>query len=76
MQQTCPPKQTRQGLFEDYNKRSRRSGGDGRNNDDDDDGDGVFGETGIVGFREKLEASRRKSLAFKPKVGSPLALDR
>ncbi|KAL6231508.1 hypothetical protein BDW75DRAFT_42939 [Aspergillus navahoensis] len=49
VQQTCPPKQTRQGLFskasEDAPSRQLKS---------------------------RLEAARRKSLAFKPSVGSPL----
>ncbi|KAL4922553.1 hypothetical protein BDW62DRAFT_54947 [Aspergillus aurantiobrunneus] len=50
VQQTCPPKQTRQGLF---SKTSSE--------------EGPFRE-----LKAKLEAARRKSLAFKPPVGSPL----
>lgn len=49
IQQTCPPKQTRQGLFDSL---------PGRDTDDS--------------FRAKLEAARRKSLFYQPKVGSPL----
>jgi hypothetical protein len=49
IQQTCPPKQTHQGLFD---------GGSSRESDDS--------------FRAKLEAARRKSLFYQPKVGSPL----
>lgn len=51
VQQTCPPKQTRQGLF------STSSSSD---------------DEPTQKLRFKLEAARRKSLAFKPKVGSPL----
>ncbi|KAL4784819.1 hypothetical protein BJX76DRAFT_203621 [Aspergillus varians] len=50
VQQTCPPKQTRQGLF----SRTAEEGGPSRE------------------LKTKLEAARRKSLAFKPAVGSPL----
>lgn len=56
VQQTCPPKQTRQGLF-------------------DSDADADSGGNGMPirgGLQERLEAARRKSLAWKPKVGSPL----
>ncbi|RHZ60120.1 uncharacterized protein CDV56_107795 [Aspergillus thermomutatus] len=51
VQQTCPPKQIRQGLF------STSSSVD---------------DEPTQKLRFKLEAARRKSLAFKPKVGSPL----
>lgn len=60
VQQTCPPKQTRQGLFEDYCHSEEGDLGLG---------DGLSSER----LRFKLEAARRKSLVFKPKVGSPLA---
>ncbi|OAX78246.1 hypothetical protein ACJ72_07449 [Emergomyces africanus] len=50
-QQTCPPKQLRQGLFDDIGR-----------------GDGQISE----GLRVRLEAARRRSLVWKPKVGSPL----
>jgi hypothetical protein len=53
VQQTCPPKQTRQGLFS-------------TSSSIDDEHEHT------QGLRFKLEAARRKSLAFKPKVGSPL----
>lgn len=53
VQQTCPPKQTRQGLF---------------NNSPSAD-DGLSSQR----LRFKLEAARRKSLAFKPRIQSPLA---
>lgn len=51
VQQTCPPKQTRQGLFSSYEETESEP-----NNQ----------------LRLKLEAARRKSLAFKPKIGSRL----
>ncbi|OXV08463.1 hypothetical protein Egran_03775 [Elaphomyces granulatus] len=51
IQQTCPPKQTREGLFPISGK--------------------VEGEPDEK-LRAKLEAARRKSLIFRPKVGSPL----
>ncbi|KAK1141575.1 hypothetical protein N8T08_008990 [Aspergillus melleus] len=50
VQQTCPPKQHQQGLFE-------RAGPS---------------EQPSQKLRTKLEAARRKSLAYKPRVGSPL----
>ncbi|KAI9042612.1 uncharacterized protein KD926_005218 [Aspergillus affinis] len=50
VQQTCPPKQLQQGLFE-------RAGP---------------AEQPSQKLRTKLEAARRKSLAYKPRVGSPL----
>ncbi|KAH8428529.1 uncharacterized protein LDX57_006225 [Aspergillus melleus] len=50
VQQTCPPKQLQQGLFE-------RAGPS---------------EQPSQKLRTKLEAARRKSLAYKPRVGSPL----
>ena len=50
VQQTCPPKQTRRGLFDVQNEHEER----------------------ISDLRAKLEAARRKSLAFKPTIGSPL----
>ncbi|EEH41673.1 hypothetical protein PAAG_03236 [Paracoccidioides lutzii Pb01] len=50
-QQTCPPKQLRQGLFDDKGR------------DDDQMSEGL---------KLRLEAARRKSLVWKPKVGSPL----
>ncbi|PGH12475.1 hypothetical protein AJ79_04219 [Helicocarpus griseus UAMH5409] len=52
VQQTCPPKQLRQGLFDDQGR-----------------GDSQLSE----GLKIRLEAARRKSLVWKPKVGSPLA---
>jgi hypothetical protein len=51
IQQTCPPKQTREGLFPVSGK--------------------LEGEPDEK-LRAKLEAARRKSLIFRPKVGSPL----
>ena len=51
VQQTCPPKQTQQGLF------SASPSAD---------------ELSSQRLRLKLEAARRKSLAFKPKARSPL----
>ena len=54
VQQTCPPKQTHQGLF----------------------GTPSHAEPDAVEpswkLKAKLDAARRKSLAFKPRVGSPL----
>lgn len=50
VQQTCPPKQTRRGLFDVQDEHEER----------------------ISDLRAKLEAARRKSLAFKPTIGSPL----
>ena len=63
VQQTCPPKQSRQGLFD-----SKPSGGSGS-------GSGAAGDefTMSEGLRRRLEAARRKSLVWRPKVGSPLA---
>ncbi|EED16448.1 conserved hypothetical protein [Talaromyces stipitatus ATCC 10500] len=60
VQQTCPPKQTNQGLFSSMLL---------SNNHDD------VGEISpsVANLRAKLEAARRKSLAFKPKFGSPLS---
>jgi hypothetical protein len=51
VQQTCPPKQTQQGLFSKS---------------------GPADEESSHRLKAKLEAARRKSLAFKPAVGSPL----
>lgn len=56
VQQTCPPKQTREGLF----PAPSRNG-----NDEQEEG-------GSQKLRLKLEAARRKSLAYKPRRGSPL----
>lgn len=56
VQQTCPPKQTREGLF----PAPSRNG-----NDEQEQG-------GSHKLRLKLEAARRKSLAYKPRRGSPL----
>ncbi|EAW10338.1 uncharacterized protein ACLA_048070 [Aspergillus clavatus NRRL 1] len=53
VQQTCPPKQTRQGLFSTSSS-------------------SLIDDEPSQKLRFKLEAARRKSLAFKPKVGSPL----
>ncbi|KAE8380940.1 hypothetical protein BDV26DRAFT_256162 [Aspergillus bertholletiae] len=50
VQQTCPPKQLRQGLFSNSGPSEEQP----------------------QKLRAKLEAARRKSLAFKPKIGSPL----
>ncbi|KAE8394725.1 hypothetical protein BDV23DRAFT_147027 [Aspergillus alliaceus] len=50
VQQTCPPKQLRQGLFSNSGPSEEQS----------------------QKLRAKLEAARRKSLAFKPKIGSRL----
>ncbi|KAL1964587.1 hypothetical protein VTN77DRAFT_6761 [Rasamsonia byssochlamydoides] len=60
VQQTCPPKQTNKGLFSPLNRK--------KSDDDDFDDDGP----GAINLRVKLEAARRKSLVFKPRVGSPL----
>ncbi|QKX53668.1 uncharacterized protein TRUGW13939_00748 [Talaromyces rugulosus] len=54
VQQTCPPKQTNQGLFSVSSSESQAP----RGNRD---------------LRAKLEAARRKSLAFKPRHESPLS---
>jgi hypothetical protein len=51
IQQTCPPKQTGQGLFDSLSNR---------------DSD--------ASFRARLEAARRKSLLYQPRIGSPLGL--
>lgn len=58
VQQTCPPKQTLQGLFSPAPEE--------RKGDDN-------GEFGGGQLRFKLEAARRRTLVFKPKIGSPLA---
>ncbi|PYI04030.1 hypothetical protein BO78DRAFT_471500 [Aspergillus sclerotiicarbonarius CBS 121057] len=50
VQQTCPPKQTRQGLFTSATPVHEPN----------------------QKLRAKLEAARRKSMAYKPRVGSPL----
>jgi hypothetical protein len=50
VQQTCPPKQLRQGLFSTSGPSEVQS----------------------QKLRVKLEAARRKSLAYKPKIGRPL----
>jgi hypothetical protein len=60
-QQTCPPKQSNQGLFSSMLSESNRTTGA------DDD------STSGANLRAKLEAARRKSLAFKPRFGSPLS---
>ncbi|PLN82660.1 hypothetical protein BDW42DRAFT_200375 [Aspergillus taichungensis] len=54
VQQTCPPKQTHQGLFGTPSRA---------------DPDAVEPSWKL---KAKLDAARRKSLAFKPRVGSPL----
>lgn len=68
VQQTCPPKQTNQGLF------SSILSSTGRNNDNrsipDND---LYSLSSGANLRAKLEAARRKSLAFKPRFGSPLS---
>ncbi|KAL2870211.1 uncharacterized protein BJX67DRAFT_344920 [Aspergillus lucknowensis] len=51
VQQTCPPKQTQQGLFSNI---------------------GLEEEEPSQRLKARLEAARRKSLAFKPAIGSPL----
>ncbi|EFE45093.1 conserved hypothetical protein [Trichophyton verrucosum HKI 0517] len=51
VQQTCPPKQSRQGLFPI---------------------DGITDEHQSEKLRIRLEAARRKSLIWKPRIGSPL----
>ena len=59
VQQTCPPRQLRQGLFDTTSKSS---------------GDDNQGEDGMsAGLRSRLEAAKRRSLVWRPKVGSPLA---
>lgn len=60
VQQTCPPKESRQGLF-DIKPRGRSGAAGGEE------------FTMSEGLRKRLEAARRKSLVWKPKVGSPLA---
>ncbi|RAO71441.1 uncharacterized protein BHQ10_007453 [Talaromyces amestolkiae] len=62
-QQTCPPKQSNQGLFSSMLSDSSR----GLSLDDSD------GSSSGANLRAKLEAARRKSLAFKPRFGSPLS---
>lgn len=62
-QQTCPPKQSNQGLFSSMLSES----GCGLSLDDSD------GSSSGANLRAKLEAARRKSLAFKPRFGSPLS---
>lgn len=62
-QQTCPPKQTNQGLFSSYTSSNLGSG----NNESSTSGKEL---------RAKLEAARRKSLAYKPRFGSPLSHSR
>ncbi|KAI7968138.1 hypothetical protein EIK77_010308 [Talaromyces pinophilus] len=59
-QQTCPPKQSNQGLFSSMLSDSDRFS----SLDDSSSG---------ANLRAKLEAARRKSLAFKPRFGSPLS---
>lgn len=61
IQQTCPPRQLRQGLFD------TKSGGSGSGNGDQSE-DGIN-----VGLKSRLEAAKRRSLVWRPKVGSPLA---
>lgn len=61
-QQTCPPKQSNQGLFSSMLADSTRTTGGFA----DDSSSGA-------NLRAKLEAARRKSLAFKPRFGSPLS---
>lgn len=56
VQQTCPPKESRQGLF------TASPSADGN-------GDG---ELSSQRLRFKLEAARRKSQGFRPKIRSPL----
>ncbi|EGD89281.1 hypothetical protein H112_02896 [Trichophyton rubrum D6] len=51
VQQTCPPKQSRQGLFP---------------------ANGITEEHQSEKLRIRLEAARRKSLTWKPRIGSPL----
>ncbi|KAJ5130309.1 uncharacterized protein N7515_006348 [Penicillium bovifimosum] len=60
VQQSCPPKQTNRGLFPS----SRPTG---RLSDEGDD------EESRRQRRFRMEAARRKSLVYKPAVGSPLA---
>lgn len=60
VQQSCPPKQTRQGLFPTLATSSNR---------DEEDEEQMESSRKL---RLKLEAARRKSLAYKPRKGSPL----
>ena len=67
VQQTCPPKQTRKGLFDtDSGNGNRRASGLG------------FPVTGRIedqpdeSVRVRLEAARRKTMNWRPSVGSPL----
>jgi hypothetical protein len=64
MQHTCPPKQTNQGLFSSYAAPSSSSTGRRREE---------RGGVSSANLRAKLEAARRKTLAFKPRFGSPLS---
>lgn len=59
VQQSCPPKQTRQGLFPTLASSSKRG-------EEDEEVENSRK------LRLKLEAARRKSLAYKPRKGSPL----
>lgn len=67
VQQTCPPKQTHKGLFDaDAGNRDQRPGGLG------------FPVTGRIedqpdeSVRVRLEAARRKTMNWRPRVASPL----
>lgn len=62
MQQTCPPKQTQKGLF-DMEKTGSGKGFPVSGRIDDQPDEGV---------RKRLEQARRKTMNWKPRVGSPL----
>lgn len=63
IQQTCPPKQTRQGLFPVSSSSKSKARAEDRGLDDAESSKAL---------RLKLEAARRKSLAYKPRRESPL----
>jgi hypothetical protein len=60
VQQSCPPKQSHQGLFSSSKPSTRR----GLFDDDEDDERRKQ--------RARMEAARRKTNLFKPSAGSPL----
>ena len=69
VQQTCPPKPLATREFEDLES---QNGGDLYAGFQGFPTSGDLGEVGDKGLRERLERARRRSLAWVPKVGSPL----
>jgi hypothetical protein len=80
VQMTCPPKQTNKGLFErEEGESGRQTGSSGNNSGKSDLGQGlgfpISGKLGDVkdeAVRKRLAEARRRTMGWRPVVGSPL----